>query len=172
MTTNQYKGRVDDQDDLLILITQDGRVVEDDNMYLDIGAGLIRSEKMRMTMPATDPIPLLEFLWVDQPPVQTGTCYGYDDDPPDVLDDSFVQNRLLREVEQQVRTGRWHETSFIGRAASSVRYWLAGLAVVLCFSAVMLQPYCQPPETKTVQQVDEAGEVRTIQVLDVPSLKR
>ena len=170
--TSQYKGRVDDQDDLLLLITQDGRVVEDDQMYLDIGAGLIRSEKMKMTMRATEPIPLLEFMWVDQPPVQVGTCYAYDDDPPHVMDDAFTQNRLLREVDQQVRTGRWQDTSFIGRAISSVRYWICGAALLLCFLAVMLQPYCQPPDTKTVEQVDETGQVRTIEVLDVPSLKR
>ena len=170
--TQQYKGRVDDQDDLLILITQDGRVVEDDQMFLDIGAGLIRSEKMKMTMRASEPIPLLEFMWVDQPPVQIGTCYGYDDDPPYVTDDAFAQNRLLREVDQQVRTGRWQDTSFIGRAVSSVRYWICAGAIALCAASIMLQPYCQPPDTQSVRQVDEAGEVRTIQVLDVPSLKR
>ena len=170
--TQKYKGRVDDQDDLLLLITQDGRVVDDDQMYLDVGAGLIRSEKMKMSMRAPDPIPLLEFPWVNQPPVQVGTVYAYDDDPPFILNDAYAQNRLLREVDQQVRTGRWHETSFLGRAVSSVRYWMCGAALLLLTVSVFLQPYCQPPDTQTVRQVDEAGEVRTIQVLDVPSLKR
>ena len=166
------KNKYDDKDDLLILITQDGRVLEDPDMYLDIGAGLIRSERYHMTMQATEPIALLEFMQVNKPPVQVGTCYAYDDDPPHVSNDSYIMNNLLGEVEQQSRTGRWKETSFIARAASTARYWICGITIVLCVAALLLQPYCQPPDTRLTEQVGADGEVRTIQIVDVPSLNR
>lgn len=167
----QYNSRFDDQDDELILISTTGRVISDTDMFLDIGTNLIRSKRLDVSLRAGEAIPIMEFMWDGHPPVQTGTAHAFDADPPGVDGDAVTMNQLLVEVESQTRSGQWREGGFFQRAAGSVRYWLAGLALLLVALQVTLAE-CSPPDGVISRTDPSTGETQVIRVIDVPSLKR
>ena len=169
--TQEYNKRFDDQDDELILISSTGRVISDTDMFLDIGTNLIRSKKLDVSMRAGEAIPILEFMWENHPPVQTGTAYAFDADPPGVDADAVIMNELLVEVESQTRSGQWREGGFFQRAAGNVRYWLAGVGLLIVALNVVLGQ-CSPPDNVMRETDPSTGETQVIRMIEVPSLKR
>ena len=169
--TQEYNRRFDDQDDELILISSTGRVISDTDMFLDIGTNLIRSKKLDVSMRAGEAIPIMEFMWENHPPVQTGTAHAFDADPPGVDSDAVIMNQMLVEVESQTRSGQWREGGFFQKAVGNFRYWIATAAVLgVVFSSVAGQ--CAPPDNIYQETNPDTGQTQTIRVIDVPSLKR
>ena len=169
--TQEYNKRFDDQDDELILISSTGRVISDTDMFLDIGTNLIRSKKLDVSMRAGEAIPILEFMWENHPPVQTGTAHAFDADPPGVDGDAVIMNELLVEVESQTRSGQWREGGFFQKAAGSARYWLAGAGILLVALQLVLGN-CSPPDNVIHETDSTTGETQVIRMIEVPSLKR
>ena len=170
--TQDYNKRFDDQDDELILLTSTGRVISDTDMFLDIGTNLIRSKKMDVSMRAVEAIPVLEFMWENHPPVQTGTAHAFDADPPGFGNDAVIMNEMLPEVESQTRSGQWKDGGFFQKAVGSARYWVMALAVGLAGLSTILGNQCAPPDSVIRETNPETGETQVIRLIDVPSLKR
>ena len=169
--TQEYTKRFDDQDDELILISSTGRVISDTDMFLDIGTNLIRSKKLDVSMRAGEAIPIMEFMFENHPPVQTGTAHAFDADPPGIGSDAVIMNQLLPEVESQTRSGQWREGGFFQKAVGSARYWLAALMIVVVALSVV-SGNCAPPDNVIRETDPTTGETQVIRMIEVPSLKR
>jgi len=169
--TQEYTKRFDDQDDELILISSTGRVISDTNMFLDIGTNLIRSKKLDVSMRAGEAIPILEFMFENHPPVQTGTAHAFDADPPGFDSDAVIMNELLVEVESQTRSGQWREGGFFQKAVGHARYYLAAL-MILVVALSVVSGQCAPPDNVIRETDPTTGETQVIRMIEVPSLKR
>ena len=151
MTTKQSR-RWHDVDDELLIFTESDQLLSDRQIWHDIGTGLLRSEALGVTLHSPRPIPLMEWRWPDQPPVQVGMVYAVDQDGPHPQRDAKTMNRTLPEVEAMARSGEWGQPGLLAKIRNNFRYYVCGASLVI-MALMLWMTSGDPPAEETAPSV-------------------
>ena len=146
-----------DNDDLLIVIREDGNIIEDDTVRQE--HGLLKSPKNGYEIQRVRQVPLVEWLNPLGPPVGDKAAFIINSEPPPPDHDSKTINETLPSVYNESKEGQsWRQRRRANQAFMLRTLFVGAVSIAVVFAFVVMPMMVQPPEpSPPVQSTQEAA---------------